>query len=130
MENIITGRQAYVHPILHTSDGPKPVNATATLTVDQIEAGVISSTSAAAVTMTTPTAGQIYADLDLAVGTYYDFVIDNSAGANTVTLALDGSIVALAVVTGGNTLTIASGKVGIFRLYFYSATAAFIARLA
>lgn len=98
-------------------------NTTGTLTWKQIKAGVITSLSAAAVTATTPTAATLFANLRAAQGTWFDFAIDNSAGANTVTLAGGtGVSAATAVVTGGATLTVASGAVGLFRLYFVSGT--------
>lgn len=106
------------------------VNATATLTGAQIKSGLITSTSVAAVTATTPTATALATALGAKSGTWFDFAIDNSAGANTVTLAVGtGITTATAVVTGGDTLTVASGEVGLFRLYFTSTTGAKIYRL-
>lgn len=108
------------------------LNATGSLTAALIAGGAITSTSAAAVTMTTVTATAIAAAIGATTGSMYDFAIDNSAGANTVTLALDASITApVGAVTGGNTLTITTThKVGVFRLYFTSPTAAVIYRIA
>ena len=130
MQNLLQGHVAVEHPLIVTNPLVNAINVTATATAAQMASGVITSTSAAGVTITTPTAAAIIAELGLTPGTYYDFIVDNSAGASTVTVTLDASIVALAVVTGGNTLTVATTKVGIFRLYFTTATAAFIARLA
>lgn len=105
-------------------------NATATLTADQMATGLITSTSAAATSLTTPTATVLAALLGAVRGSTFDFIIDNSVGANTVTLVLDASIVALTTITGENTLTVAATKAGIFRLIFTSPTAALIARVA
>lgn len=109
---------------------PEAVNVTATLTDAQLKAGVVTSTSAAAVTMTTRTAAQIAASLGAKRGTWFDFAIDNSTGENTVTLAGGTNVsAATAVITGGATLTVASGAVGLFRIYFTSETTAKLYRL-
>lgn len=110
---------------------PVAINATATATVDQILSGYITSTSAAAVTITTPTAGAIGSAIGAVRGTSIDFMIDNSAGANTVTLTLDGSItVNTPAITGGATLTVSvANAIGTFRLVFTSPTAAKIFRI-
>ena len=111
------------------------INATATATAAQVAGGLITSTSAAATTITLPTATAILALVSGGgIGTTVDFIVDNSQGASTVTVALDASITAVAspVITGGGTLTLVgsgTNEVGMFRLYFYSATAATIARI-
>ncbi len=107
-------------------------NVTATLSAAEVLGGYITSTSAAAVALTTPTATAIGALIPgIARGVTVDLYIDNSAGANTITLTLDGSITAPAgAITGGNTLTVTTThKVGLFRLYFTSTTAAVIYRI-
>jgi hypothetical protein len=108
------------------------VNVTATATVKQIADGVITSTSAAAVALTTPSATDLANYLGLKAGSMIEFVVDNSAGANTVTVTLGAGITApVGAVTGGNTLTVTTThKVGVFCLYFTSATAAVIFRYA
>lgn len=129
MINTLTGLLSVLHPILVGNSKENAINVTATATVGQMISGVITSTSAAAVTITTPTAASIYSALEAVPSSFYDFVIDNVAGANTVTLALDASITAYSAVTGGTTLTVANGHAGTFRLYFTGATTAQIARL-
>lgn len=109
---------------------PVSINATATATAAQLVTGAIKSTSAAATSITLPTPALTLAALQAAQGTSFDFIIDNSAGASTVTIVAGTGWTALAVVTGGNTLTVASGSVGIFRIYFKSGTTAVIGRLA
>lgn len=113
---------------------PTPVakNTSATLTAANLLTGCITSTSAAAVSLTTPP----IADLVAALGDkrmFFDFVIDNSAGANDVTLILDASTVELTAVPNGGlgNLVVTSGAtgVGIFRIYFKSATTGVITRL-
>lgn len=111
---------------------PVEMNVTATATPAQILSGYITSTSDAAVSITTPTATAIGALIGAVAGTSFDFTIDNSAGANTVTLILDASIaVVTPAITGGATLTVStSNDIGIFRVVFTSATAAKIFRIA
>ena len=106
-------------------------NVTATLTAAQLKTGYITSTSAAAVSLTLPSAAALLAALiGAAAGTWFDFAVDNSAGANTVTLIASASITdATAVITGGGTLTVASGATGLFRIYFSSGTVAKIYRM-
>lgn len=108
------------------------LNATGTITARMLELGVITSTSAAAVTATLDTAANIAAYFSLSAGSHIDFTVDNSAGANTVTVALGTGITAPAgAVTGGNTLTVSTvNKVGVFRLFYTDATNAVIFRLA
>lgn len=109
---------------------PVAINATATATAAQVHAGVITSTSAAAVALTLPTATALGTELGAVQGTWFDLAVDNSAGANTVTVTMNTGITAItAVLTGGATMTVASGVVGIFRIYFTSATVAKIARI-
>jgi hypothetical protein len=114
---------------------PTAVNTSAAITAAQLLAGVITSTSAAPVTVTLPTVASIVAVLGNARGSSFDFVIDNTLGASTVTVALDASITQLVNVPNGGAglLTVAASAtlgVGIFRMYFYSATAAVISRIA
>lgn len=106
-------------------------NATETLTAAKVKTGYITSTSAAATSLTLPSAASLIAILPgSGAGTWLDLAIDNSAGANTVTVVASASITAAtAVVTGGATLTVASGAVGLFRIYFSSGTVAKIYRI-
>lgn len=110
---------------------PVAINTTATATAAQIVSGYITSTSAAAVGITTPTATAIAALIGAVQGTTFDLYIDNSAGANTVTLTLDASIaVVTPAVTGGATLTVSTANaIGVFRLVFTSGTTAKIFRI-
>ena len=128
-KSTFSGQAFHSVPSVTDIAAPAAINATATATAAQMAAGVITSTSAAATAITTPTATALATQLGVGAGSTYDLVIDNSGGANIVTLTLDASIVALAVVTGGNTLTVASGTVGLFRIYFTSASAATISRI-
>jgi hypothetical protein len=132
----VTGKFAVLNDgVLFVKPSPVAINADAVASAAQIASGCITSTSAAATAITTPTATAIAAAMATSIGTVtqgtsFEFAIDNSVGANTVTLTLDGSItVVTAVVTGGDTLTVAAGTIGIFKLYFISGVAAKISRI-
>ena len=105
------------------------INATATATPAQVASGYITSTSAAPTTITLPTGTALGAALGATRGTTLDLFIDNTAGASTVTVAVNTNAVlsSAAVDTAGSfgDLTIASGATGIARytLMFSSATA-------
>jgi hypothetical protein len=107
------------------------VNTTATVLAANFKKGYFTSTSAAAVSLTTDTATAIGTAIGAVQGTVFDFYVDNSAGANTVTVILGaGIVIATPVVTGGNTLTVSTANgIGVFRLVFSSATAARAYRL-
>lgn len=108
---------------------PVAVNATATLTAAQVATGYITSTSAAAVTMTLPTGTLLGTQLGATQGTTFELYIDNTAGANTVTLAVavNGikSDAANTTAASFGQLTVASGVTGQgrFTIMFSSATA-------
>jgi len=113
---------------------PGALNATGTLTADLLKTKYITSTSAAAVTATLDTWANIMTALGIttnaaARGIEIDFEIDNSAGANTVTVAVaTGIVAATPVITGGATLTVAAGTFGKFKLIGKSVTAALLFR--
>lgn len=112
-----------------TTHTPTAVNSTATLTAAQVATGYITSTSAAAVTMTLPTGTLLGAALGAVQGTIFNLYIDNTAGANTVTLAVavNGikSDAANTTAASFGQLTVVSGVTGqgCFTLMFSSATA-------
>jgi len=105
------------------------VNATATATAAQVASGYITSTSAAATIITLPTGTALGTAISASRGTVLDLFIDNTAGASTVTVAVntDAVLSTAAVDTAASfgDLTIASGATGIgrFTLMFSSATA-------
>lgn len=120
-----------------TSYTPVAVNATATLTAAQVVSGYITSTSAAATSLTLPTGTLLGAALGATRGTVFDLYIDNTAGANTVTMvvAVNGILSAAAAAgsgAGAGLLTVPSGVTGqaCFRLMFSSATAYTFSRIA
>lgn len=120
------------HPYMDTpvvTHTPQAVNATATLTVGQVKSGYITSTSAAAVTMTLPTGTLLGGELNAVQGTIHELYIDNTAGANTVTLAVSTNGVksdaATTTAASFGQMTVASGVTGVgrFTLMFSSPTA-------
>jgi hypothetical protein len=112
------------------------INATTTATSAQVAAGRITSTSAAPTTITLPTGTLLGAAIGAVAGTTMDLLIDNTAGANTVTVAVatNGILSAAAVANGASfgLLTIPSGVTGVgrFTLMFSSATAYVFTRTA
>jgi hypothetical protein len=118
--------------------GTAAINATATATGAQVKTGYITSTSAAATTITFPTGTDLGTALSAAAGTVFDCYVDNTAGANTVTIAGNTNNVASAWQTqldgvpGIDPLTLPSGASGIacYRFVFSSATACTFCRIA
>lgn len=112
------------------------INATATATAAQVATGYITSTSGAATTITLPTGTLLGAQLAAVQGTVFDLYIDNTAGANTVTIAVavNGILSSLATssTTAFGVLTVPSGVTGMgrFTLMFSSATAYTFSRTA
>jgi hypothetical protein len=117
---------------------PVAVNSTTTLTAAQVLSGYITSTSAAAVTMTLPTGTTLgNAILGCAQGFSWNLYIDNTAGANTITMAVNTNAILSAAAAAGSgagagLLTVPSGVTGVacFNLMFTSATAYAFSRTA
>lgn len=115
---------------------PAAINATATATAGEVASGYITSTSAAATTITLPTGTLLGAELNAVKGTVMDLFIDNTAGANTVTIAVavNGILSTGAADTAGSfgDLTVASGVTGLARytIMFSSPTAYVFTRTA
>lgn len=112
------------------------INATATATAAQVATGFITSTSAAATTITLPTGTALGAALGASKGTVLDLYVDNTGGASTVTIAVatNGILSTAAADTPGSfgDLTVASGATGLarFTIMFSSATAYVFTRTA
>lgn len=112
------------------------IDSTATATAAQVATGYITSTSAAATTITLPTGTLLGAALGATKGTVIDLYIDNTGGANTVTLAVatNGILSTAAADTAGSfgDLTVAAGATGLarFTIMFSSATAYVFTRTA
>ncbi len=112
------------------------VNATGTATAAQVASGYITSTSALATTITLPTGTLLGTQLGAVQGTSLDLYIDNTAGADVVTVAVatNGILSTAAADTAGSfgDLTIAAGATGIgrFTIMFSSPTAYVFTRTA
>jgi hypothetical protein len=112
------------------------INATATATAAEVATGYITSTSASPTTITLPTGTLLGAAIGAARGTVLELYVDNTAGANTVTIAVavNGILSTAATDTAGSfgDLTIASGVTGLarFTIMFSSATAYVFTRTA
>lgn len=102
---------------------------TANITAAAVAGGVIAYTGSAH-SLTMPTTTAISAIVDVSQATDFDFKVDNTGGSGTVTIVLDASQTALAIVAGGNTLTIASGTIGKFIITFVGGGASsFVSRI-
>lgn len=113
------------------------INSTGTATGAQIATGYITSTSGAATTITLPTGTLLGIALGATQGTTFDFYVDNTAGANTVTIAVAVNGILSAAAAAGSTanfglLTVPSGVTGLarFTVMFSSATAYVFSRTA
>jgi hypothetical protein len=112
------------------------INATATATAAQVATGYITSTSAAPTTITLPTGTLLGAALGATRGTVIDLYVDNTAGADVVTIAVavNGVLSTAAVDTAASfgDLTVAAGATGLarFTIMFSSATAYVFTRTA
>ncbi len=130
----ITGNIAGTGRVTHATTSA--INATATATAAEVATGYITSTSAAATAITLPTGTLLGAALSAAKGTIFDLYVDNTAGANTVTIvvAVNGILSTAAADTPGSfgDLTVASGVTGVarFSIMFSSATAYVFTRTA
>jgi hypothetical protein len=112
------------------------VDASATATAAQVASGYITSTSAAATTIQMPTGTALGSLLGAVQGTSLDLYIDNTAGAQTVTVSVNTNAIlsTAAADTAGSfgDLTIAAGATGIgrFTIMFSSPTAYVFTRTA
>lgn len=101
-------------------------------------AGLITSTSAAAVTLTLDSVANIItafatAGVTIVAGTNLQFLVDNTAGANTITVAVDsGATIAVCTpaITGGATLTVSTANaIALFNLYIATTTTGKLSRI-
>jgi len=120
----------------HQVSTANAINATATATAAQVASGYITSTSASATTITLPTGTALGSAIGATQGTVLDLFIDNTAGANTVTIAVNTNAIlsTAAADTAGSfgDLTVAAGATGLARytIMFSSATAYVFTRTA
>ena len=130
----VTGNIAGTGVVTHATTAA--INATATASAAAVATGYITSTSAAPTTITLPTGTLLGAELGATKGTVFDLYIDNTAGADVVTIAVavNGILSTAAADTAGSfgDLTIAAGATGLARytIMFSSATAYVFTRTA
>jgi hypothetical protein len=124
-------RTTFSGPVASTNGfvptGPSvAVNATATITAQNLQVGYITSTSAGATTITLPTAATMSVQLGAVAGQEYSFIVNNTAGASNVTIALgtggtlsDAATITASAVAFGR-LVVAAGATGMakFTLMF------------
>ena len=101
------------------------LNATGNLTAAMIVAGLVTSTTAAAVTGTSPTGAVMDAAIRLNVGEFLDFSVVNTGAANAFTVAAGASGVTL---VGAD--AVAASSSGRFRILKTAAATYVIYRLA
>lgn len=112
------------------------INSTATATALQVSTGYITSTSGAATTITMPTGTLLGAQIGAIKGTIFELYVDNTGGANTVTMAVGTNAIlsdaAATTAASFGQLTVAAGATGMarFTLMFSSGTAYTITRTA
>ena len=120
----------------HQPTTANAINATATASAAQVADGYITSTSAAATTITMPTGTALGTALGASQGTVLDLFVDNTAGASTVTIAVNTNAIlsSAAADTAGSfgDLTVAAGATGLARytIMFSSPTAYVFTRTA
>jgi len=120
----------------HEVGAANAINSSATATPAQVASGYITSTSAAGTTITLPTGTDLGTAIGATKGTVLDLYIDNTAGASTVTIAVNTNAIlsTAAADTAGSfgDLTVAAGATGLARytLMFSSATAYVFTRTA
>jgi hypothetical protein len=112
------------------------INATAVATAAQVATGYITSTSAAATSITLPTGTLLGGLIGATRGTSFDLYVDNTAGASTVTMVVSTNAIlsSAAVDTAASfgDLTITAGVTGLarFTIMFSSPTAYVFTRTA
>lgn len=120
----------------HQVTAANAINATATATAAQVASGYITSTSAAATQITLPTGTALGSLIGATQGTTLDLFIDNTAGADVVTIAASTNAIlsSAGVDTAGSfgDLTVAAGATGLARytIMFSSPTAYVFTRTA
>lgn len=126
-----TGFSTFGAGVLFKRGTAVAINSSATIASGDMTVGYITSTSAAPTTITLRTATQLATELGATAGSSYRFIIDNSAGASTVTLAVaTGVVVGTTALTGGDSLTLSTAQaVGVWELIFKSTTTAQLRRV-
>ena len=124
-----SGTLAVLTDIIAVGHGGYTVSTTTTLTAAQLAPAAIICTNISTITLMLPTTASLCTQLNGQVAVSFDFFIDNSAGAASVTLAIGSGMTVLTAITGGNNLVISAGNVGLYRLYFTSSTTSVFSRI-
>lgn len=115
--NVGTGPVVFERP--NYQGTPGTLNATGTLTAALMLGGIVTSTTAAAVTGTTDTAALIDAATTLAVGDAFELTVINTGGANAFTVSAGTG------VTVVGSATVAASTSATFRVLKTAATPTF-----
>lgn len=124
------------YPTVFGHSFPAAINSTATATAAQVATGYITSTSGSATTITLPTGTLLGAQIGAVKGTVFELYVDNTGGANTVTMAVGTNAIlsdaAATTAASFGQLTVAAGATGLarFTLMFSSSTAYVFTRTA
>lgn len=111
------------------SAGSFAVPASATVLAANMIKRYFITTSAAATNFQLDTAANLAAQIGAVQGTELPFTIDNTGGANIVTVVVaTGIVVGAGALTGNTTLTVPAGQKANFVIFFKSPTAALIYR--
>lgn len=114
--------------------GNSQSNVSATITAANFLKGLLTSATVAPVTITLPSVTNILAQLPAAAtqtGTVIQFTAMNEGvSTNALTIAVGGGMTIVSPLTGGTTMTVADGKVGVFLLTITSSTTGQLARIA
>ena len=99
------------------------LNSTGTITAAMVNNGGITSTSGAAVTATIDSVANLVAQFGGSVGQTISFIVDNTAGSNTVTVSLPSGMNQNKQVSNGDSavgilLTVAAAYAGKFEIVF------------
>lgn len=78
------------------------INTTATATVAQMLGGIITSSTAAAVTITSPTAAALDAATEVGIGESFEVFVINTGATNAITLAGGSGVTIVGATIGAN----------------------------
>lgn len=118
-----------IEPSNWTTGGGSGISFTMGLT-DFAGGGFLFAPSAGTYTIQFPTGTDIASYMGItAPGAFFEWTVVNG-GTNTVTFTVNTDVVAASVVTGGTTLTVASGRAATFKFYAITATSFQVSRVA
>jgi hypothetical protein len=116
-----------------TPGGATQINTTASISAGNLLKGAIFSGTIAPVTVTLPSVADIFALITpiTTQGTTIQFAAHNQGNlGNALTIAVGTGMTVVSPLTGGTTMTVADGRVGIFQITLTSSTTAQLSRVA